>query len=130
MKLHTNIKYYQTICRKQEPLLITLPTFFMELFPLYIYIIIYIYFFCVCSMILKHFEIFLQTLYKYKASSDNLQSLRTIIQPTILTELCPFVIFNLKIVLAEALLCIFIRVKYIFMKFGMNIKYSVKKCTE
>ena len=41
-------------------------------------------------------EYFHESLYKYKQSSDNVQSKRTVTASTLLTELCPFEFFPMK----------------------------------
>ena len=45
-------------------------------------------------------EYFHETLWKYKPPSDNVQRKRTISLPALVTELCPFEIFAMKIMSA------------------------------
>ena len=53
------------------------------------------------SITLKLFRTFYGTLYKYKASSDDMQRTGTITLPKLFMKLCPFVITNMEIVSAS-----------------------------
>ena len=53
------------------------------------------------SITLKLLRTFYGTLYKYKASSDDMQRTGTIILPKHFMKLCPFVITNMEIVSAS-----------------------------
>ena len=76
------------------------------------------------SIALKPFKIFSRTWYKCKASSEDVQRIKTVTLPTILVELCLFVFISMSIVPALYLKT----AQDIFRTLDTNVKYYQTMC--
>ena len=84
MKLCTNIKDHQMVCRKKRPLL------HLHCLQNYSPLKIWLLEIMSAQYLWNPFRYFHETLYKYRAWSEDMQRTRTISLPAFFTELCPF----------------------------------------